>query len=64
MASIKFWKSKTFYAAILTACVVIAKEFFPQYTAQLNLAEQLLAALGLWFLRVGIGKPIAPLFGK
>jgi uncharacterized membrane protein len=59
-----FWTSKTFYAAILTGCVAIAKEFFPQYQSQLNLVEQLLAAAGLWFVRAGIGKPVAPMFGK
>ncbi len=53
-----FWTSRTFYAAILTACVAIAKEFLPQYQPQLNLVEQLLVAAGLWFVRLGIGKPI------
>lgn len=53
-----FWKSKTFWAAVATAVVTIARGFLPQYGVKLDLLQGVLVSLGLWSARLGAGTPI------
>ena len=54
-----WWKSRTLLAIVATAAVLGAEQVAPQrFQGSLGLAQQFLVLSGLWFARLGAGRPI------
>lgn len=53
------WESRTLWAIVLTAGVLAGREAAPPaWRGALEMAEQGLILSGLWFARLGAGRPV------